>query len=136
MPCSATDVSHINKTGNNAPCCKEGTILPSSSLFYQCHHIWRCISHGFTIWNVRKIKTTISFNVNLQTHYSIFGQIFISFRTAWVFDICSFISRFFLVYKLEESIHGSILDSVPSKNTISTRQHGVESKSTLASFIR
>jgi len=119
-----TQHSHVIK--NNTPSCKQSSILPSSSLLDQSYNVCRCISHCFSIRDKSKIISTFLFDVNLQTHYSIFSKILISLSTRRSLNLIS---------QFKESIHWTLLNCIPSEKTISTWQHRIKSKETFSSFI-
>ena len=59
------------------------------------------------------------FDVNLQAHDSIFGEILVSFGTSWSLGAG---------HVLEKRIQRRAFDSFPSENTVSSWQHGCEAK--------
>ena len=117
------------------PSSKKSTIHPSSSLLEQCHIITWSICEGFSIWNISELVLVFILQIYLQTHYSIFCQILISFCAWWkIFFAWLFLSIFF-IDEFEKCIHWSVLNSLPSEQAIGSWQHRVKSEETFTSFI-
>ena len=118
---------HLSKVLNYPPCCKEGSVHPSSSLFHKHHKtVWGiCVSFG--IRNVGQVVTTVLFNVDLKTHDSVLGQVFICLSHCWLS---------FRIHQLEKGIHWPFLDSLPSEHAICSWQHRIKPKSALECLVR
>ena len=98
---------HVDEVSNDFLGAKEGAIHPSSPLLHQRHHVAGSISEGLGIGHVCQLKLVLSLDVNLETHDSIFGQIFVCLSAGWFLGTC---------YILEELIKRLSFDSCPTEN--------------------
>ena len=110
---------HVDEVSNDLLGAKEGPIHPSSPLLHQRHHVAGSISKGLGIGHVRQLKLVLCLDIDLETHDSIFCQIFVGLGAGWFLGTC---------YILEELIERLSFDSGPTENRVGTRQHLSEPK--------
>lgn len=124
---STSKTGHVCDILEHLECTEQGTIHPSSSLLQQSGQVgWR-ISEGLSIRHITEVVSLTFFNVDLQTHNSIFGKILICFSAG----------RILLAgHILEESIERLTFDGVPSEHRVSTRQHTTEAKESFSTLVR
>jgi len=118
---------HLIEVIDNSPGCKERTVLPSSSLFHENEESFRSIGECLSIRNVGQIEATVFFDIDLEAHDSVFGQIFVSLIASWLLV---------RIHELEERIHGTLLNGAPSEQAVRTWQDRVVSEETFESLVR
>ena len=98
---------HVYEIGDDFFSSKKRAIHPSTTLLHESHHIVGCISDGFGVRHVRQLEATVDFDVNLETHDSVFCKILVCLRTSGLFR-----AR----HIFEEGIEGASFDRLPTED--------------------
>ena len=123
---SSGATNHRIEVSKYSVCCKEGTVHPSTPLLDQDGQIFWSIGEGLCVWDVGQVVPGFLFNVNLKAHYSVFSEILVGFWTGGVG---------IAVDQLEELVHWTTLNRLPSEEGVGTRKHRVVTEEAFTSFI-